>query len=117
MMQTMYTGKQPQTPYVSVVVPVFRSEPCLQPLAAALERALTAVDHSYELILVNDYSPDGSWKVIEELCSRYRNIKGVDLRRNFGQDNAIMTGLRLARGRLIAIMDDDLQHHPDDLPA
>jgi undecaprenyl-phosphate 4-deoxy-4-formamido-L-arabinose transferase len=117
MMQGMYTADPAKLPYVSVVVPVFRSEGCLQPLAAALERALTAAGYSYELILVNDYSPDGSWWVIEELCRRHHNIIGVDLRRNFGQDNAIMTGLRLARGRLIAIMDDDLQHHPDDLPS
>jgi glycosyltransferase involved in cell wall biosynthesis len=113
----MYTGKQAETPHVSVVVPVFRSEDCLQPLASTLERALLGADYSFELILVNDYSPDGSWRVIEDLCNRHPNILGVDLRRNFGQDNAIMTGLRLATGKLIAIMDDDLQHHPDDLPS
>jgi undecaprenyl-phosphate 4-deoxy-4-formamido-L-arabinose transferase len=113
----MYSADAPGQPDVSIVVPVFRSEECLEALAAAIREALESARYSYELILVNDGSPDGSWAVIADLCARDGSIIGVDLRRNFGQDNAIMTGLRLARGSLIAIMDDDLQHRPADLPA
>ncbi|MFS8086995.1 MAG: glycosyltransferase, partial [Acidobacteriota bacterium] len=65
---------------------------------------------------INDFSPDDSWKVIESLCAVDSRVIGIDLRRNFGQDNAILTGLRIARGSYVAIMDDDLQHHPKFLP-
>jgi undecaprenyl-phosphate 4-deoxy-4-formamido-L-arabinose transferase len=66
---------------------------------------------------VNDYSPDHSWTVIEQLCRSHANVVGVDLRRNFGQDNAILTGIRITRGQYIAVMDDDLQHDPKDIPS
>src|SRR5262245_13511750 len=104
-------------PDLSIVVPVYRSEDCLEALIAAIGEALEPAGRDYEVVLVNDYSPDHSWPVIESICRSNPNVVGVDLRRNFGQDNAIMTGLRLARGRYVAIMDDDLQHHPRDLPA
>src|SRR5262249_21147915 len=61
--------------------------------------------------------PDGSWAVVEDLCRSCPRVVGIDLRRNYGQDNAILTGLRFARGQVVAIMDDDLQHNPADLPA
>ena len=104
-------------PDLSIVVPAYRSADCLGALAAAVAAALGPTGWAYELILVNDGSPDDTWPVIERLCGADRRIVGIDLRRNFGQDNAILTGLRAARGRLIAVMDDDLQHDPADLPA
>ncbi len=110
-------GASASAPDLSVVIPVYRSEDCLPALVSAIEQALVPVGRTYEIVLVNDCSPDQSWKVIRALCRDHANIIGVDLRRNFGQDSAIMTGLRLARGRYVAIMDDDLQHHPRDLPA
>jgi undecaprenyl-phosphate 4-deoxy-4-formamido-L-arabinose transferase len=102
---------------LSIVVPVYRSEDCLEALIEAIVDALAATGINYEVILVNDGSPDRSWKVIEFLCQARPNVVGLNLRRNFGQDNAIMTGLRLARGKYLVIMDDDLQHHPRDIPA
>jgi glycosyltransferase involved in cell wall biosynthesis len=104
-------------PELSIVVPVYRSECCLEALVAAIADALGPTGRPYEVVLVNDGSPDRSWQVIEALCRARPNVVGVDLRRNFGQDNAILAGLRLARGRLVAVMDDDLQHDPRDLPA
>ncbi len=101
---------------LSIVVPVYRSEDCLEALIDAIKTALEPEELFYEVLLVNDGSPDRSWQVIEKLCQRQENVVGVDLRRNFGQDNAIMTGLRLARGTAIAIMDDDLQHDPREIP-
>jgi undecaprenyl-phosphate 4-deoxy-4-formamido-L-arabinose transferase len=102
---------------LSIVVPVYRSAECLDALIAAIAVALKPLDISYEVCLVNDGSPDRTWDVVEELCHRHPEVVGVDLRRNFGQDNAILTGLRLARGGAVAIMDDDLQHDPADLPV
>jgi undecaprenyl-phosphate 4-deoxy-4-formamido-L-arabinose transferase len=104
-------------PDLSIVVPAYRSADCLDALAGAIASALWPSGWAYELILVNDGSPDRTWTTIERLCAADRRVVGVDLRRNFGQDNAILTGLRTARGRLIAVMDDDLQHDPTDLPA
>lgn len=102
---------------LSIVVPVYQARDCLVPLADAIDEAMAATGLSYEVVLVNDDSPDGSWRVIEDLCRSRPGYVGVDLRRNFGQDNAIMTGLRVARGERVAIMDDDLQHDPRDLPT
>jgi glycosyltransferase involved in cell wall biosynthesis len=116
-MHPMRLGDEELKPDLSIVVPVYRSEGCLTALAVAIAEALSPTGRDYELILVNDCSPDNSWAVIEALCQAYPNIVGIDLRRNFGQDNAIMTGLKYAQGKYVAIMDDDLQHHPSDLPA
>jgi undecaprenyl-phosphate 4-deoxy-4-formamido-L-arabinose transferase len=104
-------------PDLSIVVPVYRSQDCLEALIQAISRELSPVGLSYEVVLVNDCSPDQSWAAIEALCQAHPNVIGVDLRRNFGQDNAILTGLRFARGGVVAIMDDDLQHHPRYLPV
>jgi polyisoprenyl-phosphate glycosyltransferase len=113
----MTTVQQFSLPELSIVIPVYRSADCLETLIEVIDESMRPTGKQYEVILVNDFSPDESWKVIKSLCERRSNIVGVDLRRNFGQDNAIMVGLRLARGRYIAIMDDDLQHHPKYLPA
>src|SRR5882762_11367871 len=76
---------------------------------------LSIVVPAYEVLLVNDCSPDRSWEMIEQACELYPNVRGVDLRRNSGQHNAIMAGLRHARGAVIVVMDDDLQHAPEDI--
>jgi undecaprenyl-phosphate 4-deoxy-4-formamido-L-arabinose transferase len=102
---------------LSIVVPVYRSEECLPALVRAIALAMAPLSREYEIILVNDCSPDNSWYVIESLCAEYPNLVGIDLRRNFGQDNALITGFRFARGRYVAIMDDDLQHDPCYLPG
>ena len=117
MLQSTKSCPRSSTPRLSVVIPVYRSEACLAELLRAITQALAPYDWDYEVILVNDFSPDRSWQVIESLCHRYPCVLGVDLRRNFGQDNAILTGLRLSRGSYVAIMDDDLQHDPKYLPA
>lgn len=100
---------------VSVVVPVYRSEECVEELVRQTHDALGAAGRTYEIILVNDCSPDGSWAKIQEAASANERVKGVNLRCNSGQDNAIMAGLGLARGRFVIIMDDDLQHDPRDM--
>ena len=101
---------------LSIVVPVYRSADCLDALIAAIDAALVSEGREYEVILVNDCSPDESWAIIERICATHSRVIGIDLGRNFGQDNAILTGTRAAMGRYIAVMDDDLQHDPKDLP-
>ena len=90
--------REPQAPGISVVIPVYNSEKCLDELARRLVAVLDNTGRSYEIILVNDYSPDGSWQKIVELCGEYDALKGISLRRNFGQDNALMAGLNQSAG-------------------
>ena len=71
---------------------------------------------SFELVLVNDGSPDASWDRIVQLAKRFDFVRGICLMRNFGQHNAIMAGLRASRGQAVVLMDDDLQHSPSDVP-
>lgn len=100
---------------LSIVVPVYRSADILPRFHAELSSALGG--REYELILIHDCGPDNSWEVIKTLAARDPRVRGVNLRRNVGQHNAIMAGLRLARGAVVVTMDDDLQHAPKDIPA
>ena len=100
---------------LSVVVPVYNSERCLEELHRQVTEALRG--KAYELILVNDQSADGSWRVIRQVCESDKAVTGINLRMNAGQDNALLCGLRLARGLFVAVMDDDLQHSPYDISA
>jgi len=98
---------------ISVVIPVYNSFECLSELCRQIS------DHvmvAHEIILVNDNSSDNSWDEICKLSSTNNSVKGVSLRKNFGQDNAIMAGLSLCVGKYVVIMDDDLQHSPKDIP-
>src|SRR5687767_15536759 len=102
---------------LSIVVPVYRSAECLPELVRRVQLTLDGRVRSYELILVNDCSPDRSWDVIAQLAGTHPHVVGLNLRKNVGQDNAIMAGLHHAKGATIVIMDDDLQHDPADIPA
>jgi polyisoprenyl-phosphate glycosyltransferase len=100
---------------LSITVPVYGSAECLPELVRRVEGEIGSYFQSYELILVNDDSPDSSWEVIVRLVCEHDFITGVNLRKNAGQDNAIMAGLHFATGEVIVIMDDDLQHDPSDI--
>lgn len=102
---------------LSVVVPVYNGEACLEELAQQVEAMAARWGRSHELVLVDDLSTDGSWAIIEGLCARRGRVVGIRLRKNAGQDNAILCGLRHATGRFVAVMDDDLQHSPSDVPS
>jgi len=99
---------------VSVVVPVFRGAATLPSLADEIRNALAAL--RWEIVFVHDHGPDNSWSVISELARNDTRITGVNLRQNVGQHNAIMAGLNYARGAIIVMMDEDLQHAPSDIP-
>jgi polyisoprenyl-phosphate glycosyltransferase len=101
---------------ITVVIPVYKSEDCLDELVKRLTSVLNNFAKTYEIVLVNDCSPDNSWNKIIDLCKVYDNLKGINLRKNFGQDCAIMAGLNNSSGEFVIIMDDDLQHDPKDIP-
>lgn len=102
-------------PALSIVVPVYRSASILPHLVEQIHQEVSREGFldDFELILVNDASPDNSWQVILELSTKYSFVKGIALRRNFGQHNAVMAGLNHVQGKYIVIMDDDLQHPPE----
>jgi undecaprenyl-phosphate 4-deoxy-4-formamido-L-arabinose transferase len=81
-----------------------------------LESVLVAIAENFELILVNDCSPDRSWDVISDLAGRYSWIRPINLMRNYGQHNALLCGIRAARYDVIVTIDDDLQHPPEEIP-
>lgn len=101
---------------LSVVVPVYNSAVTLPQLVARLGPVLAGLNLPHELILVNDGSRDNSWPVILELAQRRPWVRGLCLMRNYGQHNALLAGIRLARFDRIVTMDDDLQHPPEVLP-
>jgi glycosyltransferase involved in cell wall biosynthesis len=101
---------------VSIVIPVYRSGAILPELVSRLESVLVAIAENFELILVNDCSPDRSWDVICDLARQYSWIRPINLMRNYGQHNALLCGIRAARYDVIVTMDDDLQHPPEEIP-
>lgn len=105
-------------PEISVVIPVYGSAGILPNLADRLQAALSATTRAggFEVVLVHDHGPDDAWQVIQELARTRPWLKGVNLRRNAGQHNAVMAGFAHAKGEFVITMDDDLQHDPDDIP-
>ena len=97
-------------------MPAYNSELSLPHLVRRLEPVLESVATDYELIIVDDGSRDGTWPVIEELARDHSWVKGVHLMRNYGQHNAVLCGIRLARHDVIVTLDDDLQHPPEEIP-
>jgi undecaprenyl-phosphate 4-deoxy-4-formamido-L-arabinose transferase len=105
-----------RTTSVSVVVPVYNSEATLAALTERLDAELRPHVAALEVILVNDGSRDRSWPVVLELAERYPWVRGIDLKRNYGQHNALLCGIRSAKLDVIVTMDDDLQHPPEEIP-
>lgn len=101
---------------VSIVVPLYNEEESLPELCEWIKRVLTSNKLSYEVILVDDGSNDGSWLVIEQLKQKYQEIRGVRFRRNYGKSAALHTGFNLARGEVVFTMDADLQDSPEEIP-
>lgn len=99
---------------LSVVVPVYRSATILPQLVEQIyaEMCKDGLPDDFELLLINDASPDNSWEIIRSLANTHSFIKGISLRRNFGQHSAIMAGLNHVSGKFVVLMDDDLQHPP-----
>lgn len=104
-------------PELSLVAPAFREGDRLRQLVQALEAALATLQLSYEVILVDDGSPDHTYAVIEELAARRDWLIGLRLSRNFGKEAALLAGLREARGQAVITLDADLQHPPELIPS
>lgn len=103
-------------PYISIVSPVYKAEKILPNLVNEIIGSVKTLTDDYEIILVEDCSPDNSWEIIETIAHENQKVKGFKLSKNFGQHYAITCGLDHALGEWIIVMDCDLQDRPDEIP-
>jgi undecaprenyl-phosphate 4-deoxy-4-formamido-L-arabinose transferase len=101
---------------VTVVIPVYNSQDTLLELAGRLDRVLRSLGSNSEMVFVNDGSADESWDRILTIARQFNGAVGINLARNFGQHNALLAGIRLARNDIIVTLDDDLQNPPEEIP-
>jgi len=100
---------------LSVVSPVYQAEKIIPILVDRIEKAVSTITDDYEIILVDDGSPDTSWDVVEKMAKTNPKILGIKLSRNFGQHYAITAGLDNASGDWVVVMDCDLQDQPEEI--
>lgn len=103
------------TPQVSIVSPVYGCKICLVELYLRVKNTVEKITNDFEIILINDNSPDDAWSTIVELSKKDARVKGVKFSRNFGQHYAINAGLSYSRGEWVVVMDCDLQDKPEEI--
>lgn len=102
---------------ISVVIPLLNEEESLPELAAWIERVMLENAYSYEIFFIDDGSTDHSWKVIKDLRSNNKNIKGIRFSRNYGKSAALQAAFEKVEGDVVITMDADLQDSPDEIPG
>ncbi|HEX2368219.1 MAG TPA: glycosyltransferase family 2 protein [Acidimicrobiia bacterium] len=113
----MHTIRDASAVRVSIVVPCYGSGDWIDELVRRVGEAMADTDGGFELILVNDATPDAeTWPAIRKQAEGVAWVRAVDLLGNVGQFRALMCGLELARGEIVVTMDDDLQHPPEEVP-
>ena len=100
---------------ISIVSPVYRAEKILPILVSEINLVMERIGEDYEIILVDDRSPDNSWEVMKVLSSQNPKIKSIRLSRNFGQHSAIFAGLTKTKGNWVVVMDCDMQDQPKEI--
>lgn len=108
--------KAADAPELSVVIPVYGCADSLQRLHERLTKAVAGICTSWEFIFVDDRARDGSWEILEQLCTTDPHVIAVRFSRNFGQQIAISAGIERACGKMVAVMDCDLQDPPEAIP-
>lgn len=101
---------------VSVVVPVYNEEESVPSLCEAIHNAVSPLDRTYEVLLVDDGSSDNTWEILKKCIEEYPGFRIIRLRRNFGQTAAMSAGFKESKGEIIVTMDADLQNDPADIP-
>ncbi|MDB4534165.1 glycosyltransferase family 2 protein [Vicingaceae bacterium] len=100
----------------SIVIPCYCSGDWLHELVERIHSTMRALGESYEVILVNDASPDGTWNKIVEIAKHSPSIRGIDLMFNTGQFRTILCGLQNTKGEYVILLDDDFQTPPEEIP-
>ncbi|MAO01792.1 MAG: glycosyltransferase [Flavobacteriales bacterium] len=101
---------------ISVLVPLLNEEDSLNELCSWIDKVMKESNFSYEVLLIDDGSKDKSWKIIEDINKKNKNIKGIKFRRNYGKSAALNIGFAKAKGDVVITMDADLQDSPDEIP-
>ena len=101
---------------LSIVISLFNEEESLTELTGWIEQVMNANGYSYEIIMVDDGSTDGSWSLIKRLSEKNSNIRGISFRRNYGKSAALFHGFKAAEGNVVVTMDADLQDSPEEIP-
>jgi glycosyltransferase involved in cell wall biosynthesis len=110
-------SKKLETAYdISVVIPLLNEEESLPELSGWIKKVMEDHDFTYEIIFIDDGSTDDSWKVIEDLRKKDKNVKAIKFRRNYGKSAALNEGFHRTKGRVVITMDADLQDSPDEIP-
>ena len=103
-------------PYISVVIPVYKAEGCLEELYRRLKGSLESISSDFEIVLVEDSGGDRSWPMILDMARLDSRVKGIQFSRNFGQHYGITAGLDSCNGDWVVVMDCDLQDRPEEIP-
>ncbi len=106
---------KPQSISLSIVVPIYNEVETLPHLIEQIERGVSTYPEPYEIICIDDGSQDGSTELLKQLARRYKHLRAVILRRNYGQTAAMAAGFEAAQGQVIVTMDGDLQNDPQDI--
>ncbi len=101
---------------LTIIVPLFNEAESLPELVRWIDRTLDGRGWEYEIIMVDDGSTDGSWKVVRELAEADGRIHGIRFRRNYGKSAALYHGFKAAKGNVVVTMDADLQDSPEEIP-
>jgi len=101
--------------HLSIVSPVYKAENIVDELVKRIIESASKITSDFEIILVEDGSPDNSWQKVEDSCRKDKRVKGIQLSRNFGQHYAITAGLNYAKGDWVVVMDCDLQDSPEEI--
>jgi glycosyltransferase involved in cell wall biosynthesis len=110
------TGDTSTAPSCSVVIPVYNSEGSVERVADRIVEVLGGLGCEFEIILVEDGSRDDSWAAVERIGAKHAMARGIRLKRNYGQHNALLCGIRAATKDVTVTIDDDLQHPPEEIP-
>ena len=101
---------------LSIVISLYNEAESLPELVSWIETVMTREGYTYEVIMVDDGSTDGSWQIVKDLSSKNPSIKGISFRRNYGKSAALYHGFAAAQGRVVVTMDADLQDSPEEIP-
>lgn len=102
---------------LSIVIPFYNEQESIEELIGWIERVLADQKLEYEIIMVDDGSNDGSWKIVEQLARQRKYLKAIRFRRNYGKSAALQCGFQASQGKVVITMDADLQDSPDEIPA
>ncbi len=100
----------------SVVVPVFKGSSTIKDLTIRVDKVFTDINKTYQLIFIDDASPDNSWEVLKEIKSSNKHVSAIRLKKNVGQHKVLQCGFRYAKGKGVITLDDDLQNPPEEIP-